>query len=48
MLGAVEKKIVARALEESGGNVKKAAEILGITRAALRTRIERHGLSAQE
>ncbi len=48
LLGAVEKKIVARALEESGGNVKKAAEILGITRAALRTRIERHGLSAQE
>ena len=48
LLGAVEKKIVARALEESGGNVKKTAEMLGITRAALRTRIERHGLTAPE
>ena len=48
LLGAAEKQLVERALEESGGNVKKAAEILGVTRAALRTRIDRHGLTGQE
>jgi DNA-binding NtrC family response regulator len=48
LLGAAEKILVERALKESGGNVQKAAEILGITRAALRTRIERHGLEAEK
>ena len=48
LLGAAEKQLVKRALQESGGNVKKAAEILGVTRAALRTRIERHGLVVKE
>ena len=48
LLGAAEKQLVERALQESGGNVKKAAEILGVTRAALRTRIERHGLVVKE
>jgi len=48
LLAAAEKLLVERALRESGGNVQKAAEILGVTRAALRTRIERHGLTAQE
>jgi two-component system nitrogen regulation response regulator GlnG len=48
LLGAAEKILVERALRESGGNVQKAAEILGITRAALRTRIERHGPEAEK
>ena len=48
LLGAAEKQLVERALQESGGNVKKAAEILGVTRAALRTRIERHGLLVKD
>ena len=48
LLAAAERQMVERALQESGGNVKKAAEILGVTRAALRTRIERHGLLAKE
>ena len=48
LLAAAEKQLVERALQESGGNVKKAAEILGITRAALRTRIERHGLLVKD
>ncbi len=45
LLAAGEKILVERALQESGGNVKRAAEILGITRAALRTRVERYGLA---
>jgi two-component system nitrogen regulation response regulator GlnG len=48
LLAAAEKILVERALRESGGNVQKAAEILGITRAALRTRIDRHGLTGKE
>ena len=44
LLGAAEKMLVEKALREAGGNVKKAAEILGVTRAALRTRVERYQL----
>ena len=46
VLAAAEKMLVERALQEADGNVQRAAEILGITRAALRTRIQRHGLKA--
>jgi DNA-binding NtrC family response regulator len=48
LLAAAEKILVERALRDSGGNVQKAAEILGVTRAALRTRIDRHGLTGKE
>ncbi|NBR46678.1 MAG: sigma-54-dependent Fis family transcriptional regulator, partial [Verrucomicrobia bacterium] len=44
LLGVAEKMLLEKALQESAGNVKKAAEILGISRTALRTRILRHGL----
>ena len=45
LLAAGEKILVERALQEAEGNVKRASEILGVTRAALRTRVERYGLS---
>ena len=48
LLAIAEKMLVQKALQESGGNVQKAAEILGVTRAALRTRIDRHGLTGKE
>ena len=48
LLGAAEKMLVERALQEAGGNVKRAAEVLGVTRAALRTRVERYGLAGQD
>ena len=44
LLAAAEKMLVERALREANGNVQKAAEILGVTRSALRTRIDRHGV----
>ena len=47
LLAAGERLMVEKALEQAGGNVKKAAEILGVTRAALRTRVERYGLAAK-
>jgi DNA-binding protein Fis len=43
VLAAAEKMLVEKAIDQAGGNVKKAAEILGVTRAALRTRVERYG-----
>ena len=43
LLAAGEKLLVEKALAQAGGNVKKASEILGVTRAALRTRVERYG-----
>jgi two-component system nitrogen regulation response regulator GlnG len=46
VLAAAEKMLVEEALRKADGNVQRAAEILGVTRAALRTRIERHGLKA--
>ena len=48
LLAAGEKLLVERALNEAGGNVKRASEILGVTRAALRTRVDRHGLAGQD
>jgi transcriptional regulator with GAF, ATPase, and Fis domain len=48
LLAAGEKILVERALQEAGGNVKRASEILGVTRAALRTRVDRYGLSGQD
>ena len=48
LLAAAERQLVERALQESGGNVKKAAAILGVTRAALRTRIERYQLAVEK
>ncbi len=39
-----ERRLVATALEQSSGNVSRAADALGITRAALYRRIEKFGL----
>lgn len=40
----VEKKRVIDALAESGGNQKKASEILGISRGTLLTRLDTFGI----
>jgi len=48
LLAAGEKLLVERALKDAGGNVKRASEILGVTRAALRTRVDRYGLAGQD
>lgn len=48
LLATAEKMLVERALRDAGGNVQRAAEILGVTRSSLRTRIQRHGLKSAE
>ena len=44
-LDAVEKTLVAQALERAKNNRSRAAKLLGLTRAQLYTRLERHGLA---
>ncbi len=39
-----EKKYIIAALEKSGGNKSRAAELLGMTRRTLYSRMERHGI----
>lgn len=43
-LDEIERRAIARALSASGGNMTKAAAMLGLTRPALYRRLERHGL----
>ena len=40
----VERPLIQTVLDHVGGNQSRAAKILGITRATLRTRIQRYGL----
>lgn len=47
LLAAGEKILVEKALREADGKVKRAAEVLGVTRAALRTRVERYGFQTK-
>ncbi|WP_028325745.1 sigma-54-dependent transcriptional regulator [Desulfatirhabdium butyrativorans] len=43
-LGELEKRYLARVLEKTGGNRKKAAEILGVNQATIYRKIEKLGL----
>lgn len=43
-LEEVERLLIKKALQRAGGNVKRAAETLGLSRSALYRRLERHGL----
>jgi Nif-specific regulatory protein len=43
-LDAAEREMLRDALERAGQNKSKAARLLGLTRAQLRSRIEKHGL----
>jgi two-component system nitrogen regulation response regulator GlnG len=42
IIAAVERELISRTLEETGGNQLQAAKLLGITRATLRKRIEKY------
>jgi transcriptional regulator with GAF, ATPase, and Fis domain len=44
---AAERELIVQALARSGNNKSKAARLLGLTRAQLRSRIEKHGLTAE-
>jgi len=46
-LDTVEKLMIERAMSQCSGNVTHAAELLGLSRAALYRRLAKHGLEAQ-
>lgn len=43
-LDEVEKEVIQKAIDRNGGNISKAAKELGLTRASLYRRLEKHGL----
>jgi transcriptional regulator with PAS, ATPase and Fis domain len=43
-LDEVEKNTIKKAINKNGGNISKAAKELGLTRASLYRRLEKHGL----
>ena len=45
IIPAVERELIVRALAETGGNQLQAAKLLGMTRATLRKRIEKFGIT---
>jgi two-component system NtrC family response regulator len=47
-LESAEREMIVQALARAGNNKSKAARFLGITRAQLRSRIEKHGLVAED
>ena len=47
ILPAVERELVIQALKETKGNQVHAAKLLGITRATLRKRLEKFGISRE-
>lgn len=44
IIAAVERELITRALQVTGGNQVRAAALLGMTRATLRKRIEKYGI----
>ena len=45
-LAAIEKQLLQQALEYTGGNVSEVARLLGLTRGALRHRLDKRGLGS--
>jgi two-component system NtrC family response regulator len=45
-LDAMEKQMIIIAIEESGGNLSRSSEKLGISRATLYRKMEKHGIQA--
>jgi two-component system response regulator PilR (NtrC family) len=44
ILNQVERRHIDAALKQSGGSIKKAAQLLGITFRSLRYRLQKHGI----
>jgi two-component system response regulator HydG len=43
-LDEVEKNVIQKSIDRNGGNISKAAKELGLTRASLYRRLEKHAL----
>ncbi len=47
LIHEVERPLIETVLARTGGNQSRSADILGITRATLRNRIQRYGIAPQ-
>ena len=47
-LEAAEREMILEALSRAGNNKSRAARLLGLTRAQLRSRIDKHGLTTTD
>jgi transcriptional regulator with GAF, ATPase, and Fis domain len=47
-LAAAEREMIVDALARAGENKSKAARLLGLTRAQLRSRVEKHGIVTKD
>ncbi|MCS0809080.1 sigma-54 dependent transcriptional regulator [Massilia agilis] len=43
-LGRLEREAIAAALQQAGGNISQAARLLGVSRAALYRKLDKHGI----
>lgn len=43
----VERPLLERVMQETRGNISRAAQLLGMNRATLRTRLNKHGLNSK-
>ncbi len=44
VINQVEKPLLEIVMRETNGNISRAAQMLGLNRATLRTRLNKHGL----
>jgi transcriptional regulator of acetoin/glycerol metabolism len=47
-LDEIEKEMILKCIRHYDGNVSRAAEALGLSRAALYRRLEKHGIAAKD
>lgn len=46
--GEVERVLLHRAVSETGGNQRRAADLLGINRNTLRKKLDEHGIALED
>ncbi|MEX2480511.1 MAG: helix-turn-helix domain-containing protein [Gammaproteobacteria bacterium] len=47
VIAQVERPLLERVMQETRGNISRAAQLLGMNRATLRTRLNKHGLNSK-
>ena len=47
VIAQVERPLLERVMQETRGNISRAAQLLGMNRATLRTRLHKYGLNSK-
>lgn len=47
VIAQVERPLLERVLQETRGNISRAAQLLGLNRATLRTRLNKYGINSK-